>query len=53
MFGECLAVWLLNEWLKMGQPRPVQLVELGPGKGTLMSDILRNGHIKEVDGFIN
>jgi NADH dehydrogenase [ubiquinone] 1 alpha subcomplex assembly factor 7 len=41
MFGECMGVWLLNEWIKMGEPRPIQLVELGPGKGTLINDILR------------
>jgi len=41
MFGECLGIWVLSEWQKMGQPSPMQLVELGPGKGTLMSDILR------------
>ncbi|XP_023323978.1 protein arginine methyltransferase NDUFAF7, mitochondrial [Eurytemora carolleeae] len=41
MFGECIGLWLLNEWMKMGEPRPIQLVELGPGKGTLMNDILR------------
>jgi NADH dehydrogenase [ubiquinone] 1 alpha subcomplex assembly factor 7 len=41
MFGEMLGVWLVAEW--MGQNRPesgVQLIELGPGRGTLMSDIL-------------
>lgn len=41
MFGECLGIWVLSEWQKMGHPAPMQLVELGPGKGTLMSDILR------------
>ena len=41
MFGECVAVWLLHEWMKMGEPTDFQLVELGPGKGTLLTDILR------------
>ena len=41
MFGECVAVWLLHEWMKMGEPADFQLVELGPGKGTLLTDILR------------
>lgn len=40
MFGELIGAWLAERWLAMGQPA-VALVELGPGRGTLMSDALR------------
>ncbi len=40
-FGECLAVWCALAWERMGRPAPLQLVELGPGRGTLMADLLR------------
>ena len=41
LFGEMVAIWLLSAWKSMGSPKNVNLVELGPGKGTLMKDILR------------
>jgi SAM-dependent MidA family methyltransferase len=41
MFGELIGLWILETWDRMGRPAPVRLVEMGPGDGTLISDILR------------
>lgn len=41
MFGEMIGLWLADRWIKMGRPAKVKLIELGPGRGTLMADILR------------
>ncbi|HEY9218274.1 MAG TPA: SAM-dependent methyltransferase, partial [Phenylobacterium sp.] len=41
MFGELIGAWLVACWEAMGRPTPVRLAEMGPGDGTLMSDILR------------
>lgn len=41
MFGELIGLWLADCWLKQGRPAPFVLAELGPGRGTLMSDIWR------------
>ena len=41
IFGEILGLWALEVWTSMGRPAPVRLVELGPGRGTLMADVLR------------
>ncbi|XP_058445752.1 protein arginine methyltransferase NDUFAF7 homolog, mitochondrial [Malaya genurostris] len=52
IFGEMVAVWCLNELYKFGGPVPFQLVELGPGRGTMMSDILRVfGSLKATAGL--
>lgn len=39
-FGDIIAAWVMDCWQKMGTPRVIHLVELGPGKGTLMKTIL-------------
>jgi len=42
LFGESLLVWFMTQYQTMGSPSKVQLIEIGPGKGTLMCDILRS-----------
>ncbi|KAI1180346.1 S-adenosyl-L-methionine-dependent methyltransferase [Nemania sp. FL0916] len=42
VFGELIGIWLVAEWMSQGRPRSgVELIEVGPGRGTLMDDILR------------
>lgn len=41
MFGELIGLWAATVWQQQGKPAPVRLVELGPGRGTLMADALR------------
>jgi NADH dehydrogenase [ubiquinone] 1 alpha subcomplex assembly factor 7 len=49
LFGESLAIWLVQAWQAMGQPpateaAPCQLIEFGGGRGVLMADVLRALH---------
>jgi NADH dehydrogenase [ubiquinone] 1 alpha subcomplex assembly factor 7 len=46
MFGELIGLWILETWTRMGRPAPFRLVEMGPGDGTLMSDLLRAGRLE-------
>jgi NADH dehydrogenase [ubiquinone] 1 alpha subcomplex assembly factor 7 len=46
MFGELLGLWCLDYWERMGAPDPFLLVELGPGRGTLMADALRAARLR-------
>jgi NADH dehydrogenase [ubiquinone] 1 alpha subcomplex assembly factor 7 len=48
IFGEMIGVWCVDLWRQMGNA-PVSLVELGPGRGTLMADLLRA--TRSVPGF--
>ncbi|MFP4314390.1 MAG: class I SAM-dependent methyltransferase [Alphaproteobacteria bacterium] len=49
MFGEMIGLWLADIWMQFGQPAPFILLECGPGRGTMMADILRA--TKAVKGF--
>jgi len=49
MFGEMIGAFVVETWERLGRPAPFNLVEFGPGRGTLMADILRA--TKGVPGF--
>ncbi len=41
MFGELIGLWMVAVWQQMGSPENVRVIELGPGRGTLMIDAFR------------
>ncbi len=41
MFGEVIGAWCAHMWMELGRPGEFALCEAGPGRGTLMQDILR------------
>jgi NADH dehydrogenase [ubiquinone] 1 alpha subcomplex assembly factor 7 len=41
MFGEMIGLWCVDVWQRLGRPGRFRLIELGPGRGTLMADALR------------
>ncbi len=51
IFGELIGLWLAQAWIDLGRPAPIQLVELGPGRGVLMADLLRAGAM--APGFLD
>ena len=51
MFGELIGLWCAHVWTQMGRPEMVRLIELGPGRGTLMADALRAA--AGVEGFLH
>ena len=49
LFGELVGVWMVAEWMAQGKTSSgVELIELGPGRGTLMDDMLRVRHLASV-----
>lgn len=50
VFGELLGLWAAVVWQQMGAPQRINLIELGPGRGTLIADALRAARI--VPGFL-
>ncbi len=49
MFGELIGIWCVSMWQMLEAPDPFHLIELGPGRGTLMADLLRAA--KVMPGF--
>jgi SAM-dependent MidA family methyltransferase len=45
VFGELIGLWAATVWRMMGEPGAFRLVEFGPGRGTLMQDMLRAGRV--------
>ena len=45
MFGELIGLWVASVWHLMGSPEHLRLVELGPGRGTMMTDALRAARV--------
>lgn len=44
LFGEMIAFWIVMQWERQGCPAQFHLLELGPGRGILMRDILITLH---------
>ena len=46
VFGELIGLWAVVVWQSMGSPRACRLIEIGPGRGTMMADALRAARVR-------
>lgn len=54
IFGELLGIWLVAEWMAQGGiSKGVQVIEAGPGRGTLMDDMLRVWYEAQIGDYEN
>lgn len=51
-FGEMLAIWAIASWQQLNKPPSFNFCEMGPGRGTLMSDMIRT-FLKICPEFLN
>ncbi|KAK6464371.1 S-adenosyl-L-methionine-dependent methyltransferase [Scheffersomyces coipomensis] len=42
MFGEMIGIWLFTVWQQQNYPTSIKFIEFGPGRGTLMHDVLKS-----------
>jgi SAM-dependent MidA family methyltransferase len=50
IFGELIGLWAADVWARLGSPPRLRLVEIGPGDGTLLTDLLRA--VRAAPGFL-
>ena len=54
LFGEIIGIWVVQQWAKLDSPPSFNLIEVGPGRGTLMADLLRGTeHIAPMHNAMN
>lgn len=46
MFGELVGLWAVQTWMDLGSPAQFEIIELGPGRGTMLADALRAARLR-------
>ena len=41
LFCEMIAIWIISTWENLGKPKKLNIVELGPGDGSLIKILLK------------